>query len=428
MRDQVLGAHAVRRVAGTNRSVVCLLVSGLVGACSPFEDVSAKGPAIRTDEPDSGRLGANDAGPDGEVTEAPDVAPDHLVPKGDCFLRRPPAEPERDDVDPDGEDLPELILAAHNIRSGDQPDEDGEPTFKTIGYDLDGECSTEPMGHACSVAEWATPGAVGAIDGKDGIDNAVGAAFHHVWEETEGSATMHGNAQANAGHMTFVVRIRGYNGQPNDSDVTVSNFSVTLSRPPGATSSIPLWTGSDEWLGYDIFFKVDDAVEEGETLPPVKHPSERAYVVQNRLVAHFAEAPSVYGTFSRLIITGTLRERPGLGWVLDDGVVAGRISVEKLLQLVERTTGLGHREQVCIDHPQYESFRAVRCSLGDVSHEGADTPSSLCDGASWAWGFEAVPAKVVGIHTDEPWVFCPEGKQPGVDDHCDPALNKASKE
>jgi hypothetical protein len=448
MRDLVLGAHAVRRVAGTNRSFVCLLVSGLVAACSPFEDVSAKSPAIRTDEPDSGGRGADDAGPDGEVTEPPTVAPDQLVQKGDCFLRRPPAEPARDDVDPDGEDLPELILAAHNIRSGEQPDEDGEPTFKTIGYDLDGECSTEPMSHACSVAEFATPGAVGAIDGNDGIDNAVGAAFHHVFVETKGSATLAGNGAANSGERTYVVRIRDYNGQPNDSDVTVSTFAVTFSRPPGAMSSVPSWTGSDEWLGYDIFFEVDAAVvdsavvdaavvdaavvdaavEEGETLPPVKFPAERAYVVQNRLVAHFAQAPSTYGMFTHLFVTGTLRERPGLGWVLDDAVMGGRILVDALLGILDRTRGEDLVNYVCTDHPQYESFKAVRCSLGDVSYDRADAPSSLCDGVSWAWGFDAVPAKVVGIHTYEAEFHCPEGKRPGIDDHCDPALNGTSEE
>lgn len=428
MRDLVLGAHALRRCAGAKGLLVGLLSVGLVGACSPFENVSANSPAIRSEPPDSGGPGADDAGPPDAAIVAPlGVAPDRLVPKGDCFLRKPPLAPEADDVDPDGEDVPELFLAAHNIHSGDELDDDGEPVWKTIGYDTDDECSTEPMSHACSVAQWATPGAMGSIDGEDGVDNAVGAAFRHISEEGSGSATTAGNDFANAGLRTYVVQVRGYNGQANDSDVTLSTFAVTFASTPGAQSAKPLWTGGDEWLGYDTFFNVDSGVPEGETLPPPKFAAERAYVVQHRLVAYFPDVLSVHGTFSRLVVTGTLREREGLGWVLDDAVMAGRVMIDNLLQILDTTNDPTHRERICIGHPLYAGYKAVFCSLGDVSYTGADEQSSLCDGVSWAWSFDAVPAKVVGVQTYEPFFFCPEGKRPGVDDHCDPDLEEPTE-
>jgi len=418
----------LRRCADGKSSFVCLLCLGLVGACSPFENVSANNPAIRTDQSDSGGPGADDSGPPPEAIVAPfAVAPDRLVPNGDCFLRKPPLEPEASDDDPDGEDVPPLILAAHNLRSGDELDEDGEPMWKTIGYDTDDECSSQPMSHACSVAEWATPGAMGAFDGKDGIDNAVGAAFQHISDEGSGSATIAGNDFANAGLRTYVVGIRGYNGQANDSEVSLSTFAVTFASTPGAQSNKPLWTGGDEWLGFDTFFDVDAGVPEGETLPPPKFTAEHAYVVQHRVVAHFPGVLSVHGTFSHFVITGTLRERAGLGWVLEDAVMAGRVLIDDLLQVLDTTNDPSHRERICTDHPLYEGFKAVFCSLGDVSFAGADAQSSLCDGVSWAWGFDAVPAKAVGIQKYEPFYFCPEGKRPGIDDHCDPNLKQSTE-
>ena len=112
-------------------------------------------------------------------------------------------------------------------------------------------CTNERNGHACSVAAWATSSALSVIDGDDGIDNATGATFAAFVRGGTPPATWGANWRANTGEYSNMLRIAGYNGLANDSQVKVAMAGVIFAPPPGAKDPRPTWQGTDEWRGVD---------------------------------------------------------------------------------------------------------------------------------------------------------------------------------
>lgn len=345
---------------------------------------------------------------------------------GSCALRRPPGRPADTDTGAgtDAGSL-ELTFVARTLRAGDLRADDGTPEHLRVGLDLDGVCTGESKAHACSPPDWDPAGSRGAVDGEDGIDNAAGEAFFRSNEEHNGSATDYGTSLVALGERSYAVRIRGYDGTPDDARVEVTLIAVTTRPSPGARATMPLWNGQDEWLGLEAFFELDDDQElpivDGP-LPEPKYVDPEGYVAGGKLVAHYPRIWSHHGMFERLWLVATL-EQTDEGHRLTDGVMGGRLGVDSLLATLGSTYDRTTSSWICTDSPQYETRKAFVCSLADVSYQGPDSRASTCDGVSWAWAFEASLANVVGVAAHEPDQTCAEGKRPGIDDHCDPSLD-----
>jgi hypothetical protein len=98
------------------------------------------------------------------------VAPDSGPGSGGCG-GEPPASAVR-----------EASLAMTQVNFGDGPD----PTaWRTIGFDLDGKCTTVTSTNVCRLAAGA-PGAT-QTDGMSGIDNSFGANICSIWDTTTGA-------------------------------------------------------------------------------------------------------------------------------------------------------------------------------------------------------------------------------------------------
>jgi hypothetical protein len=165
-------------------------------------------------------------------------------------------------------------------------------------------------------------------------------------------------------------------------------------------------------------------------LPPFKYLDEAAFVTGGQLVAHLPEVYAVFGKFRDLQLSAKLIKDPTRGWMLQHGVASARLPADALLHIVGVSLAPLDPSQVpdgspvvmvpvCMNHPLYEERKRELCSLADISYAGPNRRSSLCDGASWGWRFDASLAKLVGVRKPlEPLLECPEGLRPGVDDHC----------
>lgn len=380
----------------------------LASGCSPFTGVGSDKSSLR-----------GDGGSEGAA--------------GECVLRHPPERP--DAAIKDGPSEPDLMFVAYRVDYGDQPAENGRRSYETTGFDLDGECTRDESGHACTVADWVEP-SVYAVDGAGGIDNAIGTAFSIVSEGTWAASGV-ANAYAEAGLKSSLISVSGYNGQPDDPKVTVAYADVTLFRPASASNAKPTWQGTDEWLGIEAYFDTDRPIDEygADDLPPFKYVDEAAFVTGGELVALIPEVDTTFGKYRRLQLRAKLTKHPTLDWMLQDGVGAVRTPVDTLLRVVgvsyaprdaSEVPNGSPVTRVCMDHPVYEERKRAICSLADISYEGPDQRGSLCDGASWGWRFDASLAKLVGLTAPLPVKLedeCPIGLQPGIDDHCGTSTN-----
>ena len=391
-----LGARAL---AG----VLALVLSGV--GCSPFEGVGSAA--------DRGDAGDVDGGPRGALRPS--------TPASGCELAHPPSAPETSEQS----GALEIVVVANRINAGDLMEEAG-PGWAHLGYDVDDRCSdNDGSTHSCIAPDWPRDPEIENVDGEGGIDNAIGAGFFVANEEGLGETSKVATTFAENGARSFIVRVRGYNGQADDDRVSVSMFAVTTSPSPGEPAEIPAFDGFDRWYGYETCFvdEADAGVPSGE-LPAARYTDTDAYVRGHRLVARFPIIWSVHGMLSRYVISATLREEAG-GYTLRDGVASGRLRHEDVLGLLGRSVDPVTFQRLCIGNPRYERRKQILCSLIDASYDGPDDGSRVCDAATWAYGFEAVPAILAGVVPWEP-TECEPGDRPGVDDSCHAASDAGS--
>ena len=264
---------------------------------------------------------------------------------------------------------------------------DFSPGDGTVGFDLDGTCTGQGQAPSCRLPTWA----VNHDDGPDGRDNVLSEL------PTTADGGM-GNNQSNAfieqGFLTTVLRIRNYNGLPSDGRIDVELFAAT--RATGDHNSVsnpPHWDGADVWNPLVEWTSQGATNTDGGTTEVVaRYRSDRAYVNNHILVAHFEEA---LGADTLLFYDQVFQariERAGMtSWTLRDGVSAGRLPIDQILAALQftpdGTTGL----PTCTDSPSYPATKKAVCSQVDIRYADND-PSAPCDAASWAWKFETGPA------------------------------------
>ena len=197
--------------------------------------------------------------------------------------------------------------------------------WERIGWDLDGRCSDPPRGDAGLAgmdaglfADWdieclprrpdmAPP----IVDGELCRDNAYGLAL------SPGLAAVGIDVQADVralmaeGRFAFLVRIRGWNGEPDDPRVTADVFATVAGTPMGGREGDPLL-----WDGTDTF----SISEESLAAPPLPMDQsilhdELGYVAGGVFVMHLPERAE----FEFSTRSSVLRTR------IPDATITGRI-------------------------------------------------------------------------------------------------------
>ena len=334
-----------------------------------------------------------DAGHD--VAMHPETGP----PPSDCTPATYPDPPGGTD---DGMSVGTLVFALHSIDLGD---------LGTIpGYDLDHVCTcTDDAGPSCKGA--SAQSSTYCDQPGNGIDNQAAKLFKliqlPVGSGVFGSTVF--SAQANAGRWSLLIRVDGYNGQPNDPDVRVAIF------PSKGTAVPPTWMGNDTWP-----VTAASVGDGGVTTPLFK--SNGAYVTAGVLVATMpAGELTIQGggpdtitvRLSAGVITGTLVGPAPFH--VQGGVFAGRWAITDVFDALSSYRD-NNGKPICTDQITYSFAKTAICDDADILVDGTLPKSAPCDALSIALGFTADPAllgPVADAGTSTPG--CPAATDPAND-------------
>ena len=330
-----------------------------------------------------------DASPDVAVEAAspPDASPDVV---DSCQHAEPPARPAADDPS-DGGDI-EIVAALAQI-DFDVANDAGVP----YGFDLDHTC-TCPGPDSCVPLDGGSP----HCDEEGGRDNAGGALIQQFSQLTSQLSTSKINENIAAGAFTMLLRVRGYNGMPNDTNVQLAVFASngTLPLDDAGNDPPPKHDGTDEW-------SVDPTSVVGTPPPYVAvYEDDAAYVAGGVLVASVSFPFSIgsgFGVdFLRIdgaILAGALTHGAN-GWALS-GVIAGRWDTRNILTGMETLHDpFNSSEFLCGDDPTYQVFKAAICAASDITKTPAnDNSGAPCDALSLAIAVTAEPAQLGALQT-----------------------------
>jgi hypothetical protein len=279
-------------------------------------------------------------------------------------------------------------------------DQSGE-RWRRFGLDLDG------MNTASSEADYECVAANGepVLDGNKGIDNAFGQFVLPSVLELLPCLEDNIALSQGLGHGTVLLRIREWNGTPNDAKVDVSVVSavdgtslddVTGLRWFGA--ALLLEDGSAEapppvWDGEDVFFVDPGSLVAGDIDYPLVWKTD-AYISSGRVVLPvdtattfvFLTGPGSFGLSLNGYFIADISED---GQTLEKGLLAGRFSGGELVATLEPlgicsegvrdavTTvltnnldlridpKLGARDEPCTASSVAFSFQGIRARIAD---------------------------------------------------------------
>lgn len=227
------------------------------------------------------------------------------------------------------------------------------------------------------------------------------------------------------GEFGLIVQIKGYNAQPNATNLTVSIFAS--SGVPGTVDGgVTLnHDGNDKWTIDPRYLKGNPAtgIDCGNSGSEcvAEYASTSAYVSNGVLVAAFpSDVQITFGgranigganmILSQMVLVGTLQSAPiagnGMSFRIVNGTLSGRWGSANLLgnmaTIPDPTSDAG--AFLCGTDAVYQYFKQfVICGLQDIVAEpqNNNNPSAACDAISMTIGFSAEPAQL-GIVTPLP--------------------------
>lgn len=330
---------------------------------------------------------------------------------GGCARTRLPAPPP---VALDG-DGPDFTVAVRRVDFGAGMNND------QIGLDLDQTC-TCPGPPSCAEPAFAT---ASHCDGALGRDNAAGVGFGliHALEPTIDLSLL--STETDIGAWSILFRVRGYNGQDNDSRVEVALYPAGGGNKP---------TMAPKWMEQDLWPIASTALGGDKT--SVENPlfvDAKAYVTQKTLVARLPAALfALYNShqglehleikLSAVIVTAQIEKTTSGAFRLSKGTIAGAWTLPEVFNSLSSLRENGLAE--CLGQGGiYEGFRDRLCSVVDLA---ASPTSAGCDALSFGMSFESYPAALGGVIAPPPLTGTPCPKSDAgvstdpADDSCGP--------
>lgn len=291
----------------------------------------------------------------------------------------------------------EAVFAFRNIsldQSGDR--------WRRFGLDLDGMNTTSIDDEAECVAANGSP----TLDGEKGIDNSFG---QHVLPTVVGLIScLEDNIALNQGLGlgTVLLRLREWNGTPNDAKVDVSVVSAVDGTSADSGSGFE-WGGTDgaslmalgsseeapppAWDGEDLFFADPASLVAGDLDYPLVWKTD-AYIRDGRVVLPLDTSttfvfPTGPGSFSLSLDGYLIADISEDRETLIKGMIAGRFSAPEIVATLQP---LG----ICD-----ESFRGTVTSLLtdnlDVRIDaGLGSSDEPCTASSVAFSFQGIRAQL----------------------------------
>ncbi|MGB9338785.1 MAG: hypothetical protein WCB63_06095 [Polyangiales bacterium] len=321
----------------------------------------------------------------------------------------------------------EVIFALRNVsldQSGDR--------WRRFGLDLDGSNTKSIVDDAECVAANGHP----PLDGDNGIDNAFGQyvlpTVASLVACLEDNIALH----QGCGRGTVLLRLRNWNGTPNDAKVDVSTFSavdgtslddVSDLQWGGDTASSLLLPGSANeapdpaWDGDDYFFVDPSTLITGNLDRPVIWQTD-AYVSNGRVVLPL-DAGSTFvfltgpGSFSIAINGFMIADISQDGQTIEKGLIAGRFPAGKLVGALEP---LG----VCDETFQGSILGLLTDNLDLHADPNVGSPDDQCTATGIAFSFQGIRARIadtaapVELPKPDPCAGAGGGPEPAFDRCC----------
>ncbi len=365
-----------------------------------------------------------DGGDDADAAEA--SAP--------CFARWPPL-PAHDDPASGSNYSGFVVMQSVDVGSMDGGAallESGVP-LPPIGFDLDNDCTccTEPKGGTCTTGGSCVGQSV-ICDDKAGRDHVALNIFQVI-----PNASAAANAGMQAGQFSMLLQIGGYNGTPNDTNVTVALYvSNGMDGIQDGGPVTPRHDGTDRWTVDTHYLATTQAggtVSDGTDCNVVNacqpiYVDNSAYVSSGVLVARpsatlpltFGYRANIGGALMKLndtVISGTLNPIKGDGgnttWGMVNGSISGRWESAQLLSnLASLPNPNVDGSFLCGTDPAaaslYQSVKAYVCSIQDIAaHQALDNTMATCDALSMSFGFKAEPALLGTVYSvNQPMSGC----------------------
>jgi hypothetical protein len=305
----------------------------------------------------------------------------------------------------------EAWFAVYSIDYGDGDGKPDAADFAELGYDVDRTCTSYGEPPICLQGGKAAP------DGKDGRDNAAGRLFFEVKSLyqilTGGIGSSADTANIQQGNESILFHLTGYDGLPDDDQVTVEWYSAAPfpndKLLPDGGKPVPRWDGTDEWP-----LRADGP--DAGLGPLAVDPA--AYVTANVLVASLPRGTKILGgsidlNLDGVFFTATLT-RALDGLEMKDGNLAG---VWRAQQVFAGMAPFFEKNGRCSDSQIYQDIKQLVCNALDVSSAGVPLPTEPCDSLSFGMAFTAKPVKPPAgtANASVPPNICPPATDPRND-------------
>jgi hypothetical protein len=348
-----------------------------------------------------------------------------------CFSAGMPRPEDRPAAQGD-KDVGPIFLAVESMRLGSLNEQGvSDPNaWQDLGFDMDGACTAS---ETCDLADPPSScrSAASALprDGRNCRDNTFGRLEHTASLVPElskkyGLSDDAFNCALCVGHYNFLIRLSGYNGEPNDDRIRIDFYPS-----PGLESPLPWDCSKPDWKTHPCFLPdMPWTLEEkhltekrgGPDVPASKIFDDAAYVRDGYVVGQLPENTLFwFPGYKGLVVAFPLRVQKGLVvgklsrgadaiWRVSDGIVAGRSRGEDIIKGFRL---IGLCETTDKNYGLMSDF--VNKNL-DVLGDGRAEASASCDAMSIGVGFTAVQATAgTRLETVDPLVECVQPKTQG---------------
>jgi hypothetical protein len=373
---------------------------------------------------------------------------------------QPDEAKDRPAVSDPGDSLPPIYLAMNRMLLGsvkEVPDMTNpsltmlvpdDTAWTKIGFDLDGACtnsSTCAINDTTYVLQKKCVSGMGTVsipyDGDNCVDNSIGNTFNlasnaHSVGDWFGLTEQDLNCELWRGGYSVIYKISNYNGQYNDTSVTVDLYtSPGLVLKPswqcraggvitGALNT--KWYTEAPWLTKSHWMiRKDDislsAETQGTELPDSKWQDNAAFVRGGWLVAHakdyspawldgtFTPTPGFHMTMHRNIMVMKLVKDPQSGlWSSPDAMTGYVSTAAEVLQGFQE---MGFCENMC---GTWTTVKGYLNTFLDISVDPAASADSPCDSLSYGLRFRTAQVTVEATDVVDlaPPKICPQPRHP----------------
>jgi hypothetical protein len=291
----------------------------------------------------------------------------------------------------------EVVFAFRNLsldQSGDR--------WRRLGLDLDG-MNTASIGHdaECVAANGNPP-----LDGHKGIDNAFGQFVLPTVVSLISCLEDNIALNQGLGRGTALLRLRDWNGTPNDAKVDVSVLSAVDGTSLDDVSSVE-WGGPDGaslmlsgattdapdpyWDGEDYFFVDPSSLVAGD-INRAEIEKTDAYIRDGRVVLPLDTAASFVfltgpGSFSISVNGYLIADISEDGQTLEKGIIAGRFPAAELIATLGPVG-------ICDESLRDSVIRQLTNNLDLRVDPGEGNPDDECSASGVAFSFQGIRARI----------------------------------